>query len=332
MALSPKTHLAYMAPSVSRAEKMQRPEADSLLRLMHHFSISPREVLGTPQSATVLRLGSTQPYLLDAVLAVAASHLRVQTSGLGPPSAKMRVAELSLQNLAISGFTKALNEPIITQDASDALLLAALIMNLMSFSSVEDDDPTRSWVFSDHRQRLDWFSLILGYFPVRIATQPFHKHSIMSWMFAISASKDDDLSLNHVPHTWRRLCGLDDVPDPQSMFYGPLRMLAKLKHLRAHPGTFFVYLAFFGSFDKKYRSLLETRDERAFWLLGYWFGLLCRFNMWWLRRQSWRDYRAVQLWLEGRDHLRKTDEDKQMWEQLKEDLKGASQQPEPDAA
>jgi hypothetical protein len=44
------------------------------------------------------------------------------------------------------------------------------------------------------------------------------------------------------------------------------------------------------------KSLLYNRDERALWLLGYWLGLMCRYEgIWWCERRVRRDYEAVRM-------------------------------------
>ncbi|KAH9984345.1 hypothetical protein F4779DRAFT_330785 [Xylariaceae sp. FL0662B] len=267
--------------------------------LFQHFQKAHQEIFGSPAPSPVVDLGIARPYVLDAILAVTASHLRHHTAH----RSMHRVAELNQKALALRSFQTALNSPL-DQKSSDALLFAAMMLNLLSFSSVDDDNAHSSWVFSDERDRFGWFSLQLGYKPLLMATRQFRKDSILQWMFA--ASNEDRMfwgeghPLDRVPEAWLVLCGLRDQPSPENIFYEPVRILAEIRRLPPDPTNFFLYVSFIGKLDKEFRTLLELHDERAFWLLGYWFGLLCRYDFWWLRKQAWRDYRAIQLWLNER--------------------------------
>lgn len=49
----------------------------------------------------------------------------------------------------------------------------------------------------------------------------------------------------------------------------------------------------------EFRALLCDRDERALWLLGYWLGLMSRFEgLWCCDKRVRRDYKAMRMWLE----------------------------------
>lgn len=50
--------------------------------------------------------------------------------------------------------------------------------------------------------------------------------------------------------------------------------------------------------DFKFRDMLLQHDERAICLLGYWMGLLCRFDYWWLRARAKLEWRATCIWME----------------------------------
>jgi hypothetical protein len=133
------------------------------LRLLHHFEISTYGTLGSScallakdniavtlalEVRSILRPRSCRltetseyAYLMHAVLAVAATHLR----RLEVHRPDRRIAEAHHGKCALSGFRKELEGPVI-RDTSDSILLSAIFLNAMSFSFIEDDnlDPAES--------------------------------------------------------------------------------------------------------------------------------------------------------------------------------------------
>ncbi|KAM3503179.1 hypothetical protein MY11210_008816 [Beauveria gryllotalpidicola] len=314
----------------------------SLLHHVHqHFGSANGLETGGGQMPFIVSLGMSRPYLLDVTLAVAACHLRhmYQASGslndaTSDTIAACRVAEHYQQSLAIRSFNRALAEPF-NQESSDSVLISSMMFNLLSFALDEDDDPSLSWVFNKAPDRLTWFSLSMGLAPLLINTKQFHDQSILRHIFDASDDEkktyhgDHVKSLSKVPSHWLRLCGLDHASnDAEHIFYEPVRVLAELFSTPVNQQSFFLYMAFFGKVGIEFRSLLEQDSEPAMWLLGYWLGLLCRFDhMWWLNARARRDHRAICIWLDKRKVQRRAGAEGLMWTQLMVDLEGATQQP-----
>ncbi|OAA63152.1 C6 transcription factor [Cordyceps fumosorosea ARSEF 2679] len=313
----------------------------SRVSLLHHINQhfhAPSTGLETAcgQMAFIVGLGASRPYLLDVTLAVAACHLRhmYQTNNDDDAAVSAcRVAEHYQQSLAIRSFNRALGEPL-DQEASDSVLISSMMFNLLSFALDDDDDPARSWVFTAAPDRLAWFSLSMGLAPLLERTKRFHDRSILRHIFDASDDErktyhgDGAKSLSRVPPHWLRLCGLDYASaDPDHIFYEPVRVLAELVSTPVSHESFFLYMAFFGKVGVAFRSLLEHDSEPAMWLLGYWLGLLCRFDqVWWLSGRARRDYRAICIWLDKRKVRRRPEAEGLMWRQLMVDLEGATQQ------
>lgn len=307
-------------------QQPQSPCGTSRIFLLHHFRqlFSHIELLGPLGTDAVVELGLSRPYLLDAVLAVAASHLRHST----PSSAAYCVAEHFQQGLTLRSFQQALTQSM-DQKSADALILTSMMLNLLSFSVLGGVDPLTSWVFSEENGRLNWFSLQLGLRPLLYATCDFREKSMLQWMYESSDDEHHNFhgqgphSLDAVPKPWRALCDLLHQPSEDDIFHEPLRFLAILKDTAPSDETFLLYLGFFGVLGTDFRTLLEQGDERAMWILGYWFGLLCRFkDVWWMKTRTQRDYHAIQIWLQQRRMSARDDVvEAQMWIELIHDLK-----------
>lgn len=317
----------------------------SRVSLLHHINQNFHSLQGLEsaggQMVVILSMASSRPYLLDVVLAVAASHLRHMHQATGNTSiasaesiAACRVAEHYQQSLALRGFRSALGETF-DQEGADSVITCSMMLNLLAFALDEEEDPMQSWIFSTSDSRLEWFKLGMGLTPVLMNTKQFHDKSVLRYIFDASDDVDktyhgeEPKPLSKVPFHWLRLCGLDYTSnDPDHVFYEPVRILAELVPVPANHQSFFLYTAFFGKLNLEFQSMLEVNHEVTVWMLGYWLGILCRFeHIWWLSSRVRRDYRAVCIWLDQRKVRRRPGADGEMWRQLMLDLEGATQPP-----
>lgn len=281
---------------------------DSTERLLYHIHQYPIEGIG---SEPVASLCKSHPYLFSAILALSASHLQ----HLQPSQSNMVAAHFH-QSATLRSFSSAITTELevqpLTQQSSDALLITSMLLNVLLFNS---SDP---WVFSDDPNRLGWFNLFLGMTPLLMATKEFHQDSLLRYIFDasnIDAELEERACTLEKSPAWSELC------DGETMFDEPLEVLAMLKGLEANRSTLWLYASFFGRLDANFRDLLDNGDLRAMWIVGYWMGLLCRFDeMWWLHNMAKRDHKDIQIWLRNRVRG-------DMWAELMNDLRDAPNQP-----
>jgi hypothetical protein len=295
--------------------------------LLNHFCSGSEEIfgIGGDRPHGIISLGLARPYLLEVILAISACHMRHHTLS----STTYRVAEHFRQAQALQGFQSALSRPF-DQQGADALLLTAMLLNFLSFSlpgEADDADICTSWVFRTNGDQLGWMALNMGFKPLILATAAFRQDSILKWMYEGSDDESHRFSspgpLVNVPSSWKTFFGLDgDHADPDSIFYEPVRILAIARSLRPAPEEFLRYVSFFGKLDVEFRALVEAQDERAIWLLGYWFGLMSRYDLWWMRVRARRDHKAAVQWFKMRGEA-KSDCDVDIWCQLIHDLERA---------
>jgi hypothetical protein len=81
----------------------------------------------------------------------------------------------------------------------------------------------------------------------------------------------------------------------QNDIFGPATIaLAYLRSIHPPQSMILLNWVFLTKIHGDLKSLLYNRDERALWLLGYWLGLICRYEgIWWCERRVRRDYEAV---------------------------------------
>ncbi|KAF4585856.1 C6 transcription factor [Ophiocordyceps camponoti-floridani] len=288
--------LASLGPSQSQ---YGTPRA---LLLRHLFNSLALPMSGR-NAAPLLALGQSQTYLLNVVLAIAASHMRHHCVSNQPS----RVAERFWMSQACANFRTALAQPLNSQTA-DAIIMTSLIFSVLCFSTVEDDDSANSWIFSSEPDRLAWLSLQLGFRPLLVATVAFRSRSGLLHVFdppqsvEIGFLRDDALPLSIIPHHWRVLLGLDDRDPDGHVFHDPARMAAHLRHVEPVHQAILHYSEFVDTLDMelRFRDMLEKEDERAVWLFGYWLGLMNRFSFWWLRMRVRMEWNAIRIWLDRR--------------------------------
>lgn len=296
--------------------------ATSIHQLLHHFNQNYIAISETSFSAPVWQVARSHPYLLTAILAVSACHLRHHAPN---PRAHV-VAECYQQRLTLRGFQQALTR-IESRDQSDALIMTAMFLNLLSFALIEDPRPTTSWVFSSSHQRLDWLSLLMGLKPLLMATQPFRTGTLLQPMFEAADDEkhtfsNDDVSMIHIPSSWLGLFTPYTAPGGNSVdtrvFQEPLRILALSRHIAPEPTNIYLYLQFIGKLGPGFLALIHNQDNRALWIMGYWLGLLGRFGFWWLRARCNRDYNAILIHLRQQRH--NDARDANMWSVLMNEI------------
>lgn len=310
------------------------PRLFLLHHLKHQFNSPALLETAGAKLDHVLSLGVSRPYLFDALLALSASHLRhCRQSSIPACSALVscRVAEHYQLDLAIRKFKVALEGPM-DQMHSDAMILTSMLLNILSFAKFDEYDITESWVFSDRADKLDWFLVGLGLKPLLLSTTSFREDSILCWIFENSNDSEKtyhpekSLPLDQVPTSWLELCGLSNSSDPDHIFHEPIRVLANLRYVEPSAETILFYTGFFGTLDMRFYRMLQKKYEPAIWIMGYWLGLLCRFDdIWWLRRGARRDYTALCAWLNRQGVRQRSGVEGEMWQELMTDLECVTQ-------
>lgn len=328
--ISPRGSLCQ-SPAVNDLDLSPGPISRGTPRivLLHHFqNLFPElqlHLLGRASPNSILSLGLARSFLLDAVLSVAASHLR-HCHTIPESRHESRVAEHFHQALAIKGFRRALAQSTLDQQTADALVLTCMLLNILAFSFNDENEnsPTDSWILCPgDPHRLGWFSLQLGLKPLLAATEKFRGcNTMLAWMYQPpnhSISQPDPL----LPAHWEPFFNKSDPDD--SILLEPARMLACVRNAEPRPESFILYVQFIGTLDMNYRfrDMLEARDERAIWLLGYWLGLMCRFGWWWMRTRVNSEWRAVCLWLDQRGVRERPGEEGRDWKELMSELERA---------
>ena len=108
-----------------------------------------------------------------------------------------------------------------------------------------------------------------------------------------------------------------------NVFRLPALVLLQLRVLEPVSSNIFKNSQFLGKVQGPFRDRLHEGDPRALWLVGYWLGLLCRYEgVWWCEGRARRDYKAVCARLEGMKLAEGAEGE--VWKEMMGELRGVA--------
>ena len=236
---------------------------------------------------------------MHSVLAVAASHLYE----LGGDCKDHSVAKVLYWQRSVQDFQEVIASRI-SQENSDAVILTAVLLNILSFSHVESLDPLTSWVFSRSPNRLDWLRLQLGLRELLLWTRSFRENTVLMPMFGASGNgqgpfHDLGSGTEGIPQQFIELFMLNvDSNASNNVYHRPIQLLALCIELEIKADNLFLLLQFVGGLDGRFIELLLISDHRAMLILAYWLSLMCGMNFWWCLKRARTDCFAICLFLD----------------------------------
>lgn len=337
------TDLSVLTPSIVvpfdlPSSKVGTPSIHILQHCFHHWdtiflpAVSRERIMGLCQSSSLVR---------NAVLALAATHLRTAS----PRVRAHHAAENFHSLVAVYEYRRALQIPLASVDPSfmKTLLLSATLLNMMAFalpgSEVPPDggqpDPSDSWVLggggggASDGDSLGWITLQAGLRPLILSMAPYQSElveyltSIFAGMCA-PARWGISHDTSDVPRHWVEVFGMDGHDargcESDDVYDLPVFVLAHLQ--RAEDLTPHHHLLFLSKASVEFRARLARWDERALWLLGYWLGLVSRYEgLWWSEGRARRDYGAICEWFRARRRV--PGREGMLWDRMIDDLRAA---------
>ncbi|KAH8651285.1 hypothetical protein BX600DRAFT_100992 [Xylariales sp. PMI_506] len=224
-----------------------------------------------------------------------------------------------------------------------------------------ESDVTSSWVFSSHHHRMGWLVFQAGIRPLLKSTQLYYEEAISFLGPILLGSNQTRWSATRIgvpgmTPAWAAFFGLEIkegvdrsywpkrhiISDPGSSTMQKLnigsshkstdgeiyRELAKvaayLRAIEPIPLNAFRHLTFLAKATQKFQVLLHDRDEKALWLYGYWFGLICRMEgLWWCQQRARREYEAIRIWLRQLRLTERPGYEGELWQDMMIELDAA---------
>lgn len=302
-----------------------------------------------PRSDSFLEMMKSQPLIHNVMLAMAAGHLRHAR----PDLVQHRVAEHFQQLEAIRSCGQVIQTPSaqLGQSGVNALVIGSSMLNMLTLNTPGshggDDGNDCSVLCSPdlvlpHRDRVDWISMYAALKRVLFSMEEY-KFSTLSFMAEVLLGDASttwilattDQGLDGVPETWVQFFELQQTGGPGSynchvhvkrspgdIFRHPVVMLARLRN-GGHTTRRDVFQVLYtlSKLDAEFCELLGVPDERAFWVLGYWYGLMSRFDgLWWCEDMVRRHYLGIRTWLTQRRLSERPGVQGNMWRVMLEEL------------
>ncbi|KAE8440522.1 hypothetical protein EG329_007268 [Mollisiaceae sp. DMI_Dod_QoI] len=282
------------------------------IQLLHHFYTNWDDIFHIPGRDELASLSQSNSLIRNTIFAITACHLRHMSPGI----LEHRIAEHFHQSLAIRDFQKALETPgrLLGQQGVDAMLLAALLLNMIAFTLPHQENSAEKDPRSSGSPAS--LNLIVGVFGED------------GWTAARTSRRPHSLDI--VPETWIRAfqlkndsssCDSNVDADPNDVLRPAAIALAYLRGIDPSQSKIFLNLMFLTKIHGDFRSFLYNKDERAVWIFGYWLGLMCRYEgTWWCEQRVRRDYRAVRMWLDELQLGERAGDDGLYWKAMMREL------------
>lgn len=242
---------------------------------------------------------------MHGILTIAAMHHRYVTSDAVATSS----VELYHWQKTSSLLNQKLAHPIESEDA-DAIFATTTLLNGISFASIETDHYLDAWPLEPKPNDLQWLRLQEGIKLMIYAAKPWRKGSIFEELFHenddnISTSTDFQPALAGIPARFIDLCDLSVTSHADNNpYHAAIQMLCPLFSIACTAETVMVHLNFIGFMRAEFLELLKQKDARALLILGYWYGLVCHCDMWWLTRRALLECAAICTYLDNHEDLR----------------------------
>jgi hypothetical protein len=260
-----------------------------------------------PGSEHIISLSVIDSTVYDAVMAISACHLRSTSSNI----VQHRIAEYSYLSLAIRQYQKVLVVPrwTLSKTKVEVLLVSAILLNVLAFSQLNASDwsshSITSWLHNSKDGLQGWLAMQAGLKPLLISAASRLNETRSTLGRTVFGSDgrnwptpNFDLDLSDLPDAWIKVFNLTD-PRCLDAFGLPIAIVRTLRLVEPRTANLCKNLLFVWKMSVQFRSLLCNRDERAVWLFGYWFGLLCRYQRaWWCEKCSRENYFAICIFLD----------------------------------
>jgi hypothetical protein len=284
---------------------------------------------------------NTSPLIHHVVLALSASHLRHVS-----PEPHHRIAEHYQESLAIKEYKTLLTTPSnqLSQEEVSELLLGGTLLSILAFplasgtgEGIGESDITKSWVFSSRGDRLGWLRFQAGLRPLLKSMDECidEAKGFLSELFLGEAIDGLGVAVgggDNVPGMWREFFGLEESAaggSREEALMVPVRAVAYLRAVQPKRRRVFLHLMFLAKANPRFCQLVYDKFEKALWLYGYWFGLMCRFEeTWWSRQRVRRDFDAIVYYLSNQHRSLRSTTQAGLWSDMMAELKTAPMQPQ----
>jgi hypothetical protein len=292
LALQPSLWPGPRSPAVLTSASSEISYTKYDLYLIDHFVKRASRHFELPEmpgiyAVQALDLAKQYPYLMHAMIAIAACHLQ----HVGIDARCYRLPEAFHCQMATRGLRDAVSS-IDGVKHSDAVLTTSMLLNPLTFCVADYRDDEAA---TDSTLRWDWLRIQIGITDLLYRTKPFHPESMWLPMFISQHQiRITELPQNDLDIRLARFCNITpDSTNQNNPYFDFWEQLAPV--VTRTPGLQYIrlYINAVGGITHTLIGLMEERDERALLLFAHWAGLMCKVGLWWSDRRVRRACRVI---------------------------------------
>ncbi|KAH7080764.1 hypothetical protein FB567DRAFT_531697 [Paraphoma chrysanthemicola] len=295
-----------------------------------HFTSHHLEIVARFRNRTALTIGdkSMAPAYRDCICSLAMTHAFLMHMLLSLtlmhdshltfhlPSRKTshthKTQALTHWTTATRLFTRLLSSPIPPAQR-DAIWATGVIIGAASFWFVNSaTDPWSVWPLKvTEKEDLNWLKLGEGKKMLWRVADPTRCDSVFyglmkdkrsqcaegpEWIYTTGAQ---DMKL---PAKMKIIFDLDEKSTVQTNPYHlPLLVLSRIRHLHLTHANVISFLYVTAFLTPELLVLLEAKDARAVFVIGWWFKMIAEGDLWWITSRARIEGQAIKIWLELQD-------------------------------
>ncbi|XPS97037.1 hypothetical protein M3J09_006280 [Ascochyta lentis] len=277
------------------------------LKIVSRFRNRTSVTIGNPQMAPVYRdlvcqLACKHAFLMHMLLSITLMH----DAHLTNPSAvasKSSQEALKHWNIASKLFNEILSRPI-PPSYQDAIWATGVFLGAASFWSIGSTNPYEVWPLkSAEPDDLSWLRVGEGKKHLWRLAQPrrpdsifydlvkdHNCHLVPEWMAIGSGLQVSDRI--------RKIFDITASTDEyNNVYYQPLLTLLRCPNIKLTHENALKFLYIMAVITPDFLALLEAKDVRAVFIIGWWYILLTTGDLWWMSRRARIEGRAIRIWL-----------------------------------
>jgi hypothetical protein len=225
---------------------------------------------------------------------------------------RQKQASLEHWNTATKMFNRLLAKPI-PPAYRDAVWATGIIIGAASFWYVNSEDPEKVWPLKPYEpDDLAWLKLGEGkklLWRIADPSRPdsiFHK--LMRGQHSPCPSVPEWIDSNHtamrIPQRLKKVFNVTPTSTiHNNVYHLPLLILSRIHnvHLTHTNVISFLYITAF--ITPELLHLIEIKDPRAVFIIGWWFKLIQGGDVWWMASRARIEGLAVRIWLQREDKV-----------------------------
>jgi|SRR5690242_4250649 len=210
-------------------------------------------------------------------------------------------------NKASKLFNGVLSRPI-PPSYRDAIWATGVFLGAASFWSIGSTSPYGVWPLkSPEPDDLSWLKIGEGKKHLWRLAQPLRSDSIFcgiatdnsclsvpEWASVKGTFNSESRAISRV----LEIFGMTDLKDgPHDVYYHPILVLSRCPNVKLTQENALKFLYVMAVITPDFLELLEIKDTKAIFIMGWWYILLTTGDLWWMTRRARVEGQAIRIWL-----------------------------------